>query len=60
MSAYIVRVARTAAGKRNGRLSRIHPASLGAKCVDALLDKVGDFDYGVVDDVRAARRSSSP
>ena len=37
-TAYIVRVARTAAGKRNGRLSHMHPAALGAASVDALLE----------------------
>ncbi len=52
MSAYIVRVARTAAGKRNGRLSRAHPAALGAKVVDALVERVGKhFETAVVDDV---------
>ena len=30
-TAFIVRVARTAAGKRNGALSHYHPAVLGAK-----------------------------
>ena len=29
-TAFIVRVARTAAGKRNGALSHYHPAVLGA------------------------------
>ena len=33
-TAFIVRVARTAAGKRNGALSHYHPAVLGAKVVD--------------------------
>ena len=37
-TAFIVRVARTAAGKRNGALSHYHPAVLGAKVVDALVD----------------------
>ena len=38
-TAFIVRVARTAAGKRNGALSHYHPAVLGAKVVDALVDR---------------------
>ena len=37
-TAFIVRVARTAAGKRNGALSHYHPAVLGAKVVDASMD----------------------
>ena len=49
--AFIVRVARTAGGKRNGRISHIHPAALGAVSVDAALARVGEFDYGLVDDV---------
>lgn len=50
--AFIVRVARTAAGKRNGRLSHYHPAALGAVSIDALLRKVGSaFDPALVDDV---------
>ena len=47
-TAFIVRVARTAAGKRNGLLSRHHPCELGALSVDALLD---GFDPSLVDDV---------
>ena len=49
-TAFIVRVARTAAGKRNGALSHYHPAVLGAKVVDALVDRAA-FDPSVVDDV---------
>ena len=49
-TAFIVRVARTAAGKRNGALSHYHPAVLGAKVVDALVDCAA-FDPSVVDDV---------
>ena len=50
--AFIVRVARSAAGKRNGRLSRVHPAALGAQVVDALIDRVNcDWDHAHVDDV---------
>mmetsp|Transcript_61198 Transcript_61198/g.101828 ORF Transcript_61198/g.101828 Transcript_61198/m.101828 type:complete len:406 (-) Transcript_61198:95-1312(-) len=50
-SAYIVRVARTASGKRNGRISHLHPAALGAVSVDAALTRVSEFDYSLVDDV---------
>ena len=46
-TAFIVRVARTAAGKRNGALSHYHPAVLGAKVVDALVDRAA-FDPSVV------------
>ena len=49
-TAFIVRVARTAAGKRNGALSHYHPAVLGAKCVDALVERA-DFDPALIDDV---------
>lgn len=48
-TAFIVRVARTAAGKRNGALSQIHPAVLGAHAVDALVD--GTWDPALIDDV---------
>jgi acetyl-CoA C-acetyltransferase len=51
-SAFIVRVARTATGKRKGALSGYHPAVLGAKVVDALVERVGtQFDPALVDDV---------
>ena len=43
-TAFIVRVARTAAGKRNGALSHYHPAVLGAKVVDALVDRAASAD----------------
>ena len=50
--AFIVRVARSAAGKRKGRLANTHPAALSAKIVDALVGQVeGTFDPGHVDDV---------
>lgn len=48
--AYIVAAARTAGGRRNGRLSGIHPADLTGKIIDALLDRTG-IDPAVVDDV---------
>jgi len=54
-SAYICGAVRTAAGKKNGRLSQLHPVDLGAMAVDALLvrtgipnDAVDDLIYGCV------------
>ena len=35
--AYIVSARRTAGGRRNGRLSGVHPADLGAAILDALV-----------------------
>lgn len=49
-NAYIVEVARTAGGKRGGRLSGWHPADLGGAVVDALLERAG-VDGSHVDDV---------
>ena len=37
--AYIVGAVRTACGRRNGRLSGVHPIDLGAAVVDELLDR---------------------
>lgn len=48
--AYIVDAVRTAGGRRDGRLSQVHPADLGAKAIDAILERTG-IDPGVVDDV---------
>ncbi len=48
--AYIVDAVRTAGGRRDGRLSRVHPADLGATVIDAILDRTG-VDPQVVDDV---------
>ncbi len=39
--AYIVGAVRSAGGKKNGRLSKIHPIDLGAEVVDALVAKTG-------------------
>lgn len=50
--AYIVAARRTAGGRRNGRLSAIHPADLGSAVIDALLDETG-IDPAAVDDVIA-------
>ncbi len=48
--AYIVAAARTAAGRRNGRLSGWHPVDLGATLLNALVARAG-IDPGAVDDV---------
>jgi acetyl-CoA C-acetyltransferase len=54
-SAYIVGAVRTATGRKNGRLSEIHPIDLGAIVVDELVDRTGiptdqvdDVIFGVV------------
>lgn len=49
-TAYIVGSARSAGGKRNGRLSGYHPADLCAAVIDGLVKKVG-IDGCHVDDV---------
>jgi acetyl-CoA C-acetyltransferase len=48
--AYIVAAARTAGGRRNGRLKDWHPADLGGALLDGLLDRV-DVDPASVEDV---------
>jgi acetyl-CoA C-acetyltransferase len=48
--AYIVAAARTAAGRRNGRLSGWHPVDLAAEILNALVDRTG-IDPGAVEDV---------
>jgi len=48
--AYIVAAVRTACGRRNGRLSGIHPIDLGAAVVDELLDRTA-IPVDAVDDV---------
>jgi acetyl-CoA C-acetyltransferase len=45
-----VAAVRTATGRRNGRLSRVHPIDLGAAVVDELLDRTG-VPNDAVDDV---------
>ena len=54
-NAYIVGAVRTATGRKNGRLSRMHPVDMGAAVVDELVyrtgvpkDKVDDVVFGVV------------
>ncbi|MCL1960682.1 MAG: steroid 3-ketoacyl-CoA thiolase, partial [Desulfovibrionaceae bacterium] len=48
--AYIVATARTAGGRRNGRLSGWHPADLAAQVLDALVARTG-ADPALVEDV---------
>ena len=48
--AYIVEAVRTAGGRRNGRLSGVHPADLGAVSLDALVERSG-VDPAAIDDV---------
>ncbi len=49
-NAYIVEAVRTAGGRRGGRLSLVHPADLGAVCLDAIVDRTG-IDPAAVEDV---------
>jgi acetyl-CoA C-acetyltransferase len=58
--AYIVGAVRSAGGRKNGRLSKIHPIDLGALVVDALVAKTGvaveqidDLIFGCVSQVGA-------
>ncbi len=48
--AFIVAAARTAGGRRNGRLSGWHPADLAASVLDALVQRTG-CDPALVEDV---------
>ena len=48
--AYIVDAVRLAGGRRKGRLANIHPVDLGAKSLNALLDR-NSFDPAAIDDV---------
>ena len=49
-NAYIVSAVRTAGGKKNGSLSQWHPADLGAKVLDELVQQTG-IDPELIDDV---------
>lgn len=58
--AYIVGALRSAGGRKNGRLSKIHPIDLGAAVVDALVERTGvavkevdDLIFGCVSQVGA-------
>ena len=48
--AYIVAAARTAGGRRGGKLANWHPADLGGVAIDALVDRSG-VDPAAIDDV---------
>ena len=48
--AYICGAVRSAGGRKKGRLSKVHPIDLGAKVVDALVERTG-IDPLVVDDL---------
>ncbi len=48
--AYIVAAARTAGGKKGGRLAGWHPADLAAQVLDALVERTG-ADPAAIDDV---------
>ena len=48
--AYIVAAARTAGGKRGGRVSGWHPVDLAAQVIDALVERSG-ADPALVEDV---------
>jgi acetyl-CoA acetyltransferase family protein len=59
-TAYLVAAVRTAGGKRDGSLSKWHPADLGAKVLDELVARTGinpadvdDVIFGCVDQVGA-------
>ena len=49
-AAYIVAMARTAGGKKGGKLAAWHPADLAAEILNALVDRVG-CDPALVEDV---------
>jgi acetyl-CoA acetyltransferase family protein len=49
-SAYIVEAVRTAGGKKNGRLREFTPIDLGARVIDAVVDRAG-IDGAHVEDV---------
>jgi len=49
-AAYIVAAARTAGGRKGGKLSGWHPADLAGQVLDSLLDRTG-ADPALVDDV---------
>ncbi|HEX7479415.1 MAG TPA: acetyl-CoA C-acyltransferase, partial [Polyangiales bacterium] len=48
--AFIVGAIRTAGGRKNGRLSKVHPADLGGKVLDGLMAQV-KLDPALVEDV---------
>ena len=48
--AYIIDAVRTPVGRRNGGLSKVHPADLGAHAISALMERTG-IDPSAVEDV---------
>ena len=48
--AYIVAAARTAGGRKGGRLSGVHPADLAGRVLDELIDRTG-ADPALIEDV---------
>jgi len=48
--AYIVAAARTAGGKRGGKLKDWHPVDMGAEVINALLDR-SKADPSLIEDV---------
>ncbi len=50
MDAYIVAVARTPVGRRNGSLAQVHPVDLGAHVLTAVTERAG-VDPAAIDDV---------
>jgi acetyl-CoA C-acetyltransferase len=49
--AYLVDAVRTPVGRRNGALSKVHPADLGAHVITALFERNPSADPDAVDDV---------
>ena len=65
--AYIVDAVRTPIGKKNGGLSGVHPADLGAHVIKALVERTGidpagvdDVIFGCVDAIGGAGRQHRP
>jgi acetyl-CoA acetyltransferase len=54
--AYIVAAARTAGGKKGGKLAGWHPVDLAGKVLDALVDRTGIDPAQVEDVIMAFRR----
>jgi len=50
LNAYIVDAVRTAGGKKNGSLAKVHPTDLGAIVLNAIVDR-NKFDPSLIDDV---------
>jgi acetyl-CoA C-acetyltransferase len=52
--AYIVAAARTAGGRKGGRLAGVHPVDLAAISLDAVAERSG-IDQAAIDDVIMGR-----